>query len=572
MPLNQRQREILVQGVNQAKYFDKIIEYSLAGEFKFPDDFPGILPDVKMRIEDEIDRRRNQPDPREIADWERVDQHSVRDLRRYADNWKATRPFGNHVDEAIKLADEIEWDEVDKFDYEELHRFYISHTGSTFLDEADDLIWALIGTELRKLKKFVRECKWSKHKEEAEQMIDELEAWAKVDKANWKAVLEYRKNHSESLIIKDVESVLCNLVDNEVDKMHENPSAYSFNDFKELVDCGLIDFEDMEAEGFISKSAYARIGTIPHFRNKNKVPVPVGEDTSGRGDDVTDIFLFGIPATGKTCVLMGLLSSPLFHFNDVVSDGDYGDVLQDYFENGILPLRTVGGMVAVCSGYIKDNKGIEHPVNIIDMAGEDFALKIAKNPDRKVAFSDMGHGATELLSTPHRKAFLLVVDPTNDRITFDVKITHRDEDGDEYDTVEYITVSQRQTLNRMVNLFNVDKNRKIMETVDSINVLLTKADTLGDIHEREEKAFEKIGVYSTIISDLKALCGRDNLDIQSPRLFPFSLGNFYIGGIFEPDTTDADNLLKMFAGDTKGVGKDSTWDRLIKILNRELGK
>lgn len=572
MPLNQKQRDVLIQGVNQAKYLGKVVEYTLAGEFNFPDDFPGILPEVRTRIQEEIDRRRNQPDTREQTEWANVDKNSIRDLKRYIDNWKGTRPFGNHVDEALELANKMEWDEVDKFDYEELRRYYTSHPGSPFLDEADDLIWALVGIELRKLRKFVRECDWSKYKKDAERMIEELEAWAKVDKTQWKAVLEYKKNHPDSLIIDEVERVLADLVDKEVEKIRQNPSAYSYKDFKELVDSGLVDFEDMEAEGFISKDAYARIETIPRFRQTNKIPVPVGKDTSGRGDDVTDIFLFGIPATGKTCVLMGLLGSRLFHFNSVVSDGDYGDVLQDYFENGILPLRTVGGQVAVCSGYIRDNSGIEHPVNIIDMAGEDFALKIAKNPDKKVAFSDMGHGATALLSTTHRKAFLLVVDPTNDRITFDVKITHKDEDGDEYNTIEYITVSQRQTLNRMVNLFNVDKNRKVMNTVDSINVLLTKADTLGDIHDRHDKAIEKIDVYRTIISDLKELCGRDNLDIQSPRLFPFSLGNFYIGGIFEPDTTDADNLLKMFAGDTKGVGKDSMWNRLIKILNRELGK
>lgn len=124
----------------------------------------------------------------------------------------------------------------------------------------------------------------------------------------------------------------------------------------------------------------------------------------------------------------------------------------------------------------------------------------------------------------------------------------------------------------MVNLFENPGNSDIMKKVDSIHIIMTKSDTLGNPIEREEKAlrifYDKFG--GDILEPLINLCREYNINSNNqfhPKLYTFSLGTFYVGGLYEYEQTDSNRLVKAIKNSTQRIKKKTFWDRLIDIVN-----
>ena len=115
-----------------------------------------------------------------------------------------------------------------------------------------------------------------------------------------------------------------------------------------------------------------------------------------------------------------------------------------------------------------------------------------------------------------------------------------------------------------------------MKRVDVIHFIITKADTLDPTGEgqdtKEANGKKKIQNkrYSTQVEHVKRLCAKEGLDLPAPRLFLFSLGRFYVGNIFEFDSTDADVILDMVAGNSVGVAKSTAWDKIVSFLSTQI--
>ena len=209
------------------------------------------------------------------------------------------------------------------------------------------------------------------------------------------------------------------------------------------------------------------------------------------------------------------------------------------------------------------------------MSGEEFAFGIANNADHVFTFEDMGSGATELLKNNNRKVFFLIIDPTANvvRINREIIDGYDEETGSPITRLEYCVVNQRTLIQKMVNLFETPGNAEIMKKVDSIHIIMTKSDTLGNPVEREEKAYkifqEKFG--GDILEPLIELCKEYNINAQTkfhPKLFTFSLGTFYIGGLYEYEQNDSNRLVKAIRNSTHGMKKKTWWDRLKETVNK----
>ena len=126
----------------------------------------------------------------------------------------------------------------------------------------------------------------------------------------------------------------------------------------------------------------------------------------------------------------------------------------------------------------------------------------------------------------------------------------------------------------MVDLFAAPENAQIMRNVDSIHIIVTKADTLGDETTRDEKAYELfMGRYSSIIRPLQNLCDKYGINIATngfPKLYTFSLGQFYVGGVYQYDETDANKLINVIKGNVWGEKKPSFLDKVRAIVNNPI--
>ena len=281
---------------------------------------------------------------------------------------------------------------------------------------------------------------------------------------------------------------------------------------------------------------------------------------------------------------MGLLGTPLLDYDAQKYGGKYGDTLTQYLDAGITPAATNENFVSLISGTLKDGErdGVSHNINIIDMGGEAFSDKIADNPDSKVTFEDMGIGATKLLSNKNDKVFFIIVDPTVEIVEKKKEVYKCDEEGNiiqnedgTYKTESYIAyVNQKSIIKKFVDLFKQPENSHIMERVKAIHFVCTKADMLeGD---REEIAKERIKRrHYAPLNSLRDLCSEKKYAINprsnyKPLLYTFSLGKFYLGGVFDYDPYDSEKILNVVRNVTRGQREENFWDKIKSVLNKPI--
>lgn len=210
------------------------------------------------------------------------------------------------------------------------------------------------------------------------------------------------------------------------------------------------------------------------------------------------------------------------------------------------------------------------------MAGEAFAEKIAANPDNKVSFEDMGIGATKLLSSSNDKVFFIIVDPTVEVVNMKRRVERTDPDGDTYYDISNVRVSQKSTLKKLVDLFTLEENKKIMERVKAIHFIVTKSDMLDDEGDRGTVAKARMKEkYVQPLNTLKKICKESKYAINArsgylPKLYTFSLGQFYLGGVYDYDSSDADKILNVIRNITKGQREKTFLDKLKDALNKPI--
>ena len=134
-------------------------------------------------------------------------------------------------------------------------------------------------------------------------------------------------------------------------------------------------------------------------------------------------------------------------------------------------------------------------------------------------------------------------------------------------------ISQLDILNKFVSLFDMDENQDIMDRVDAIHFVVTKADTLGDgRQERVDKAYELLtSTYAGPVGMLKAYCTKSKRinysSHYSPLVFTFSLGKFYLGDVFTFDKTETLEIIDIIRKVTSGERQRTWWDRFKEIMS-----
>ncbi len=577
----------------------------------------------KLRLVEE--KIRSLPDPEEQAEWKAIqdrladrmsdDLATLRSLLKqvndYIDHWSAVRPKQNHVDEAMELAHALrekikeimaaeearDWEALYSYiqkrpSTKDLLAFLEKYPETTYRQKIDDDVWAnvLETTDvISAAKEYIRVFPNGSHKSEANDVSQEHDEWSKVkDSADPIMVHDYMIRHPHSVFIGAAQALLSQLKAWELDKMRENCSAYPVGTFNALRQEGI--FTDDE----LIKAEVATKDSLRILDNYMKVQAALPDILTAVAsckqecaDKRTDVYLFGIPSTGKSCVLMGLIDSPKLDIDLASAGGPYAKALMAYRKAGATIGSTPSDLAVTIQATYTDKRDKEHELNLIEMAGEDFACKLADNPEGTVSFADMGNGVPQLLANGNRKIFFLVVDPTAQVVAFKRKIRVYNDDGTPatgafgnplYDEVP-INIDQNITLKTMLSLMAHPDNRDIMRKVEAINIIVTKADCFGERGLRQEKAVEHfLSLYDeSFVRPLTKLCkkfginatGRKETDGR-PKLYTFSLGDFYVGDIYKYDATDANELVEVLANYSdarRSAGGGSLFSKLSNFFD-----
>lgn len=539
---------------------DQIKKYISQGLIKFPDDLIKYKDNPKFRaIENEL---ANIPAPDAVSAWKEIEAIPADDaatLSRLLTNFIAAHGAypGNKgmTDKARqKLSsltagiEQSDWDAVDMSSVTSLLTHRRKYPSTAHETDIDNQVWILTDTSnATHLNRYIKEFPNGLHNLEAKDMLKAQDLWKGVSTdADLITLSDYIKEEIQSPFLTKASDMIADLKHAEIRKMLENPGTYKVDFLKMLIDEEIFNKEELIANGVCTDNTFDMLYNSPELPSIEQVEN--SDPMIAKG--ATDVFLFGIPSSGKTCVLMGLLGSRNFVYDNAASGlgGTYADNLSIYRRHNKAPGRTYGNFVAQIQGVVfRDNNETTYPINLIEMSGEEFAMKIALNPENLVDFEDMGTGATKILTSDNRKIIFIVIDPTADGL---IKLSSTLADGSAITRI----VEQDIIITKMVNM--LIRNPKVLKNTNAIHFILTKADTLGSRQERDEKAVERIRqLYGKTIMTLRDICRQYSINKSTefqPSLFTFSLGEFHVGDLFEYDPYDADKLMNIVTSMAQG--------------------
>lgn len=612
--LNDAQYSQLQARVNSMPWeqFEKYLLWTYKGKPLSDTDFPAATANRRQQIRDYIN---NQPNPQEQQEWDEIQgsynaqtfsdyQLLEAKLGAYITHWDSQCPVVNHIEEAKKKLREVqdamrentrkleegEWGNMDHFSINSLEVFYRKFPYTQHKEDIDKEIFVL--SKNKPLTELVGALNHYKvlfpdgsYISEADKIIKAAMEWNAVrngignktdmDKINIyiNTVFDYIKNHPNSSFLNDAQVLLMDLKGREIVRMKKEFNNYSRDALLAYVNRGIFTEQELIYNGVATDRSLEILRNYEEIRGGLPVLNNIIPQCSTKCfPNHTDIFMFGIPSTGKSCILAGLLGTNALNYDSVVSGGPYADALTNFIECNCPPDPTRMNYLTTIKAQIRVEKKT-HPFNLVEMAGEEFADKISKNSRGEICFEDMGTGATELLKVENRKIFFLIVDPTRNIIKFIKEEKHQDDNGNTFYEPQEILINQRESLKRMVDLLNQPENENIMKKVDAIHFIVTKADTLGSTYdERKEKAAEFLRKsYGDAIGTLKVVCEKYGINRSTnkvPYVFPFSLGQFYVGNIFEYDDADSNTILEVMKGNTAAIKKESFWDKLRRLMNK----
>lgn len=565
--LNPQQKAKLIQCCNQLK-IDFIVQSVINGDVSL-DELP-LMPERRAYVENAVS---NRPNPEEQADWRAIE--ALRDnpaavaqfetlLGQYVRKYDAARSPQNHVDEAaawlfdlMSRREQAEWEKVDTASYDALQAYLTAHPQSVFVKQAHDALWELMQANPPLVQRYLTDFPAGMYADQARQAMGELVEWDRVRlDGGVRALVEFLRRRPQSVYAAQARHMLTQKKQGVLDEMRACPGKFKVADIKGYINYGLFTEQDLLAQGITTPQVLERI-----MRSVELPPISQQENPGLQSySNSTDVYLFGVPSSGKTCVLSGLLGSRRWSNIDLAAygSGNYISALEIYRRQGMVPDRTNGSFVTLIKGEIPDSKDRKrvHNVNLVEMSGEEFAYKIVNNPTQTVGFEDMGTGATNLLGNANPKVIFIVIDPSADGLLY---IPRYDLDGNpvigpDGQQLRDVT-SQDLVLRRLISMIMAEENTALLKRIDTIHFIMTKADMLGYGEERGRRALEICNrYYGSTLGSLRAKCRQHGINASTdgaPMLHTFSLGTFQLGGIYEYDSADSDKLVGVIESITR---------------------
>lgn len=556
------------------------------------DDFPNMAAERRQYIENAIQA---MPNPQEQNEWKAIDtlRHTqtpelLRMIETYIRRWEGSRPNGNHVDEANllyndvdnqlkeqqKMREQTDWEQVDSMSKTKLLGHLQKYPDTVHKSEIDDSFWSLTrNDDIMEIQNYITLFPEGNHISEAKNILNSIAQWDRIkNSGDIFMVSDYINDNPSSPFKSNADLLLMTLKRSEIEQMQQRSDSYEVSRLLKLLNKNIFTDRELICQKVLTQNVLDRLRQSDLNNDLPNIVQAINQCELECKPGYTDVYFFGIPSTGKTCILMGLSSSESLDVNLAHGGGDYAAALQQYTSSGVTVASTPGDFVVSLEAniYSQTSKGVSHKVNLIEMSGEEFALQIAGHPDHIFTFEDMGSGTTQLLQNDNRKVFFLIIDPTANVVHRTHQVTRENGNVE----LESYSVNQQKVIEKMVDLFNDPSNCNIMKKVDSIHIIVTKADLLGNNLERDDRALSIVqNRYQQKITKLINLCKNYNINTQTkhrPKLYTFSLGKFYVGGLYEYDCTDSDRLVTAITNSTIGTKEKTFWVKFKELVNSPL--
>ncbi len=469
--------------------------------------------------------KRIEADAQISDEWKRVDKSCPSDLRAFID----AHPGSSYASEAQKILDELErqaWNNVDKDDKESLQRFVNEFPNSLFVSKAKKLI-AKLEEDIIKGKNLavrIKEC-------------FRTGSFNDVFTIVRGEILSGRKQNVLN-VIKDDNNILPRSV------------------VKELINGGEIDHGDLLSIGIEEKFLSFLFENPP-------APLASPSDTLKKihRQKTTEVYFWGIPASGKTCALGAIMSvakggrvaKSLIMDTNSQAYG-YMQRLSSLFEKNqvsYLPAGTAVSSICEMAFDLIDEKNNEHSVTFIDLAGE-----LVRCMNKHVCNEPLNDEESETLETATR--ILSDNRGVNTKIHFFV-IEYGGEDK------KFNGVPQKDYLQTAMNY--IEKTGIIAKDTDAIFLIVTKVDKMkyekGQLHE---KLWEYVdNAYRGFYNQLEHICKRNDINGGKVEIVPFSLGKVCFQSFCLFDDMAASQVLKKILCYTKEK-RTGFWGKVIRIF------
>ena len=402
--------------------------------------------------------------------------------------------------------------------------------------------------------------------------------WRIVENSNDIIVVyNYIHNNPISPYKNEADLLFMKLKQREINSMRHEPNRYDVSKLQNLVKLGIFTKNELISEGVMTENVWLTLNNIDVKNDLPDIYEAMQESKVECSEGSTDVYFFGMPSTGKTCILQGMLSTSSLLLNLASPSGSYAGALRIYTDYGMLSPRTPDDSVTTLKTTIitGGHTPIKHNVNFVEMSGSHFFDMVKDHGEhfKEENNSDIAH----LLHNDNRKVFFLIIDPTINEVRFNREYDEYDEQTwEKIHRLKYTVVNQKIFMQKIVNIFQDPANSDIMRKVDSIHIIVTKADTFGERLQRREKALDYFNNHyaMNIVPPLTEVCRDYHINSNSdyrPKLFTFSLGKFYVGGLYEYDATDSELLVNAISEVLPFPYEQmSFWSRLKNKLKEKL--
>lgn len=324
--------------------------------------------------------------------------------------------------------------------------------------------------------------------------------------------------------------------------------------------------------GYMTHEQLERLGHIYVCRSMSEfINVDRGTNMQLAEEGHTDVLFFGLPGSGKSCILSGIVGANGDGYKLQMNNnmGDFTSMFSAMVDKGLLPLRTPNDVTPIIEGKVlkRKKKSLrEFSVNFVEISSYLFCRNVFSNEER--VLERMDFGPRNLFRNSNRKIIFLVIDPTLihhrgyyfPRIRT-VKIEGREEvvsdffDAGNGDNAQHIAFSQ------FIDIIGKQENGKILQNIDAIHFIVTKIDSLeceDDVKEVEYNLWElKEKIFHLCIAN-----GINNTTVYRPSVLTFSLGTFYTDWLYDFNSHDTLKLIDIIK--TIIIERKKGWKRIAQ--------
>lgn len=316
-------------------------------------------------------------------------------------------------------------------------------------------------------------------------------------------------------------------------------------------------FSSEEVQRFLKNGTISRIelvnagipeGVIERLNNIILPELKMGKTPKSIPDGYTEVYFWGIPGSGKTCVLSAVLSTANREGYLEIAQGpgyDYTTRLKNIFANStsILPPPSPADSTQYLPFVLRKENDDPRSVSLIELSGEIFQCFYDKNAGKD-------------LPTPQHEetldSLLRFLDGDNRKLHFFFI------DYEKKNNLDVGGLTQADYLEAAATYFQ--DNNIFSKSTDAIYIVVTKSDLMsstGNVKVNDINDYLQNENFTSFINSLKARCKENSINSGKILGTHFSLGQVYFDQIcdFNPETSKniIDILIRRIAPNKKSI-------------------